>query len=728
MPTSPETDGAPAPAPWVTEVEALWARVTGGTCGLDVEVLTARTDRSYEAQSRSDRLTVRATDAGAACVAIHQFLRRHCGVAVMWDTALPLRISELGVSDVVAGSAIVPDLYYLNFCTFGYSTAFWGWPEWEREIDWMALHGVTMPLALVGHEATLRLAYGRLGMPEDDVRRFLGGPAYLPWVYMGNLDSFAGPLPEDWIDEHLELGQRVIDRQRALGMTPVLPAFTGHIPREIAPDGAKTRLWQGHETTVVAPEDPLFVRVTSEVVAAQQELFGTDHLYASDPFIEMVPEDTDASADYPAAVAAAVVQGLADADPEAVWVLQSWPFAYQGDYWTAERVHTFLDAIPADRLLVLDLWAEARPQWERLEGFFGRRWLWNGLLNFGGRSEPVADLRSAVDGFSSALESNHPPVGVGLTMEAIHNNPVFFELVADRAWSAEPLDHGIRRYARERYGVESPRLVEAWADLAATIFDGRGERIFPEFFISIVVAKPAFESLLRPDATIHDDIRSALYFDPQILLRAWRTLADVARERPDLVDGPLGADLAQVGTAALVRIIDARLSRLLGEAVASGRTDPGTVASFLSAFDDLELLVATRPESRYDSWEQAALRWGSEPETAAVLRDNARRILTVWNSADDEHLDGYAARLWSGLVTYYQRRWARWCELLPEALENPADAEAVLAEDLRVLAETFIAEGPAPVEAGSVLDESTRLLQAYGDELAGLAGGGGRRG
>src|SRR5690349_19762131 len=132
----------------------------------------------------------------------------------MWDTVLPLPIAELRDAEVVAGSAIVPELYYLNFCTFGYSTAFWGWAEWEREIDWMALHGVTMPLALGGHEATLRLAYGRLGMSEAEIRTFLGGPAYLPWVYMGNLDSFAGPLPEGWIDEHLELGRRIVDRQR----------------------------------------------------------------------------------------------------------------------------------------------------------------------------------------------------------------------------------------------------------------------------------------------------------------------------------------------------------------------------------------------------------------------------------------------------------------------------------------------------------------------------------
>ena len=40
--------------------------------------------------------------------------------------------------------------YNMNVCTFGYSYAHWDWKRWEREIDWMALNGINMPLAFVG--------------------------------------------------------------------------------------------------------------------------------------------------------------------------------------------------------------------------------------------------------------------------------------------------------------------------------------------------------------------------------------------------------------------------------------------------------------------------------------------------------------------------------------------------------------------------------------------------
>ncbi|EFA74837.1 alpha-N-acetylglucosaminidase [Heterostelium album PN500] len=45
--------------------------------------------------------------------------------------------------------------YYMNVCTFGYSTVWWDWPRWEREIDWMALNGYNLPLAFVGQRIYL---------------------------------------------------------------------------------------------------------------------------------------------------------------------------------------------------------------------------------------------------------------------------------------------------------------------------------------------------------------------------------------------------------------------------------------------------------------------------------------------------------------------------------------------------------------------------------------------
>ena len=61
--------------------------------------------------------------------------------------------------------------YHLNPVTFGYTMAFWGWEDWERHIDWMALHGVTAPLNLVGHDAVLVAMLRDLGMEQEAAAR-----------------------------------------------------------------------------------------------------------------------------------------------------------------------------------------------------------------------------------------------------------------------------------------------------------------------------------------------------------------------------------------------------------------------------------------------------------------------------------------------------------------------------------------------------------------------------
>jgi len=120
--------------------------------------------------------------------------------------------------------------YFFNVCTFGYTMAWWGWKEWERQIDWMAMNGINLPLAITGQEAVWYEVYRELGLTDAQIGTFIPGPAYFPWGWMGNIDGFGGPLPASWRTSHARLQQQIVSRERALGMTPVLQGFTGHVP------------------------------------------------------------------------------------------------------------------------------------------------------------------------------------------------------------------------------------------------------------------------------------------------------------------------------------------------------------------------------------------------------------------------------------------------------------------------------------------------------------------
>lgn len=703
---------------WGPTVAGLARRILGDRHPpLVLRELTAQ-KRSFTYRAAEGTLTIEATDGVAASVGLHTYLRQVCSVAVGWDTPLPLSVWEFVDVPLTHRTAEIEQTYHLNFCTYGYTSTYWDWQEWEREIDWMALHGVTTPLSLVGHEAVLRDAYTRLGMSDHDVREFLGGPGYLPWQYMGNLDSFAGPLSTHWIDAHLRLGRQILERQRDFGMRAVLPSFTGHVPPQLASDRTAQRTWHGFVTNVLSPTDPLYARIATEITRSQITLLGTDHHYAADPFIEMPPVDTDLA--HPGTVAEATLEGMTRADPDAVWVLQAWPFSYQSDFWTDERVTAFLDAIPHERLLILDLWAEADPQWERFDSFAGKSWMWCALLNFGGRTDPIGDLQGATNFLNRAREASTAPVGLGLSMEATHNNPVFFELIADQAWGrVDDVDRDwLPNFVAQRYGRDpDPALLRAWEGLTATIYGARGIRIFPEQFNGVLTARPGYQDLVAPER-LRTDVEGLVWYDRSVLHRAWEHLVEAAERDPQLAHGPLGHDLVEIAMAVMARVADHTYLALVEQALREGATDPVGVEQFLQLFDDLDSLLVLRPEFTFQQWEDRAASWADDSDEHKVLVDNARRIITVWDAPESPFLNDYAGRLWAGLVRgYYRSRWQMWAQGLDHALVAPEEAAARLDERLTERAREFLRTGveePAAGVHGDVVTRSRLLLDRHG--------------
>ena len=72
-------------------------------------------------------------------------------------------------------------------------------------IDFMAIKGINMPLAITGLEAVWRRTLLAFGVDGQEAREFLCGPAYLAWQWMTNMEGVCGPLPKSWIDQQQAL-------------------------------------------------------------------------------------------------------------------------------------------------------------------------------------------------------------------------------------------------------------------------------------------------------------------------------------------------------------------------------------------------------------------------------------------------------------------------------------------------------------------------------------------
>ena len=119
---------------------------------------------------------------------------------------------------------------------------------------------------MIGQEAVWQNTLRRFKMNDDEIRTFLVGPAFQAWQWMTNIETYGGPLPQSWIDSHQALGQQILERQRELGMTPILQSFTGFVPiklKEKYPDARikdKNRWCNAFTATVqLDPLDPFAV-------------------------------------------------------------------------------------------------------------------------------------------------------------------------------------------------------------------------------------------------------------------------------------------------------------------------------------------------------------------------------------------------------------------------------------------------------------------------------------
>lgn len=666
---------------------ALVARVVPEAASCFALELIPRADGRdvFEVESRGEQVALRGSSGVALASALHWYLQHAAGVNVS-DPLRPVHLAPPTpmVPQCVRRTTPHRHRYCLNYCTFSYTMAWWGWPEWERMIDWMALHGINVSLAITGQEAVWQLVLRDLGFSNEQIARFLPGPAYLPWGWMGNVDGLGGPLPEHWITTHVELQRSIVQRERELGMTPVLQGFTGHVPeciRDVIPSATihRTGHWSAgfSGTWLLDPRDPLFERIGARFIERQRELYGTDHLYAADPFNEIDPPTNDPA--FLAAMSGAIHRAMRAADPEAVWVLQSWFLHWRAGFWRERERRAFLDAVPDDAMLVLDLYGDAHPMWRECHAFDGKPWIWNALHNFGGQVTMGGDLPAIARNLESALESpdRGRMHGIGLSMEALGYDPVIPDFVLDMVWRRRvpPVDSWLRDYIVRRYGRPDACAWRAWR----LLLDSAYQR--PEQTGTFLAERPGFYR--EGTAYRTSPVASC---DARTMLRALRVLLDAAHRlgasdayRYDVVNLTRQL-LGELGLPMVIAVEDAYRCRDRASLLRAEQR-------VLDLLRDLDRLVGTRRELLLGPWLEAATQWATTAAERRLYEWNARNLITMWGTTctdgQTDDLNLYAHKQWQGMFSdYYLPRWEEFFRRLNRSLDDgtPFDRAAFVAD------------------------------------------------
>lgn len=684
-------------APWADAVRGVVRRAGGDPGRVHLEQHPG-TEGAADATctTAGGHLWISATDAVAATVAYHRHLQAR-GRRITWETPHLDPPLEPDPPDGGPVSVATPFgiRYHLNLVTHAYSAAFWDWSRWEREIDWMALHGITHPYVLTGYEVVLAETLQRSGTTREEAWAWIGSAAHLPWTAAGGMHSFGGPVPASWPAQRLDLARRLLARTRELGMTPVLPVAGGHVPASLAGDGSGSDAgaieWQGWRTPVLDPTGPGYRRFVTRFLETQEELLGDlgdRPVLAVDPYLESLPPSGEEEA--LAAAGAATWDAIAAVHPSATWLLQGWSFHYHHGFWTPERVQAYLGGVPHENLLLIDLWGEHAPMWRA--GMHGRRWLWTAIHNFGGRFALFGDLHGLARDVDELRRMRPDRLeGVGLAPEAIENNTVFYELATDCAWGEVDVVRWLDRFAVQRYQVTGPAADvarRAWRLLVGTLYAPGRTRSIP----SPVYARPwsadapfatqrvAGEALPPGGQTMSANVDAendpAVLGDLPTVAAAARLLLSIGDRatghalEQDVVE-LVGHVLAQ-GTRAHIRGI---LERHAAHDADGLRRHARRLEQDLA---DLDTLCATRPESRVSTWIAQARRWGGTTAEADVMERDARSLVSVWGH-QTSGLHDYSGRHWSGLVTdLYLPRWRTWAEWLADAVDRDAEPDVAV--------------------------------------------------
>lgn len=627
----------------------------------------------FEIETMGKDLVIRGNNANSMAVGLNHYLKYYCKAQYSWFETEKLEIpaNMPQVDKKMRLNARVPDRFFLNYCTFGYTMPWWNWSQWEHFIDWMALNGINLPLAITGQESVWYEVWRDFGLTDEEIRGYFTGPAHLPWHRMQNIDRWGGPLPMVWLENQKALQKQIVARERELNMKPVLPGFAGHVPpciTRIYPDAPLASLgdWAGFDSTCwckfLDPLDPLYTEIQKKFIAKQTEFYGTDHIYGIDIFNELIPPSWEP--EYLARVSRQVYESLEAADPEARWLEMAWLFWNERQYWEVDnRIEAYITSMPIDRHIMLDYYCERQPVWERTNAYYGVPYIWCYLGNFGGNSMLAGNLDTVNVRIERAFEKGGDNfIGIGSTLEGFDCNPFMYEYVFEKAWD-NPLTKDVKAWveclADQRAGKYDEHMRTAWQLLADSVYNKvsspgqcvrinqrpttgnikeyRQYYIAPTYKYKNIVLLDVLDNLLKSDC----DTRTR-HFD----------IVNITRQ----LLGNYFSDLYIDYVNAYKDNDFAKMQQL--------------EKTMVSILDDTDAILASESAFLVGKWIKDARAIGNTEEEKDYFESNARNIITTWGE-EDALLNEYASRAWAGLTsTYYAYRWKEFFKDMDAAFAN----------------------------------------------------------
>ncbi|WP_183576081.1 alpha-N-acetylglucosaminidase [Mucilaginibacter sp. X5P1] len=616
--------------------------------------------------TKGAKLFIEANTLSAASFALNDYLKKYCNSSFS-HTGDNVHIPEIlpQTNKHIIVSAVYPVRYALNYCTYNYTMSFWGWKEWEKELDWMSLNGVNLMLAPIGNELIWQKTLKDFGFNNEEIKQYIPGPAFNAWWLMGNLEGWGGPVSDEMIAHWSELQKKLLPRMRELGIQPVMQGFWGMVPTSLKKHFPGATIidqgkWAGgfERPSMLAPQDSLFAKMSTVYYKYMKQLYGSDVKYLGG---DLFHEGGNTGGLDIKETGKLIQADMQKNFPGSVWVLQG---------WQDNPKPALLGGLDRSKTLVLDLMGDRADNWEKRNGYDHFPWIWCTITNFGGK--PILEgklLRVITEPKrASGTTAGSTFRGVGIIPEGIENNDIIYDWTLASAWQKHniPVQENLANYIKARYGQNNSDIYEGWQYLLQSVYI---DHSLPD--------AGGYESILcaRPDTNMIASVSTwgstQLPYDPELLLQAALDFSKAAGQFKNIAT--YRYDLVDIWRQVIA--IKAR-EDYEGFMLAYKRKDKAAFQKYKNLFIGLLNLqdkwTGTNPAFMVGRWINSAKEMLPNPVDKRLSEWNARTQITYWGSnSPNTDLHEYAYKEWSGIIKdLYLLRWVKFFDYAEAKMDN----------------------------------------------------------
>lgn len=595
----------------------------------------------YEIYSEDKKVVLAGNSPLSQAMAYYDYLGRYHGVVITSGDYDISTISSAPLPEEKINRTIKRKIRAMtSYEAFSLSGNFRGFDRWEKEIDFMAMHGFNRALQPVGFDGVLFRTLTDIGMPENFCLEFSSGPAFLMNQLTGNIAGTNSVNSKEYLERKITVGKLISDRERSLGIEPIFPAAIPSVPfslrkKYIKMDIFKAPMWYNFPPIFfIRPKNAFFSVFNKKFLTVQREALGETHSYIFEGVYE---SDKKGYNSHLADLGKALEEMLNEFDKDAVCYLH-----------TSSINADFFKSCSGDKYIFLDDCKMSKNS----DILSDKKYIPEVSGNRYGRTGIYGNVQKLCDNPFANSE-----LGGALAFDTFDVNPVYCAAALKAITAADSFerDDFVRDFCTKRYKTDS------FSDDIISLIDLCSS---DECTGSIICARPCTN--VKHTAPYDTMERSydfhKLYPIAQRIINSEDKKIDAMRADIQSIVRQFLSDLAYPVYIKATEFFREKNVRNFEQAS----------NLFLEICEDIDRLLRTREETNFCTKYVEAQELGSSQEEKESLQINFLLLHTIWGPFDHSILYDTVWNEWGGLVKdYYEARWHMYYRSLAAYFDNP---------------------------------------------------------